>query len=122
MTTADSEPALGGLAFGGTWRGYQQLALELFEAGRERGQQQTHIVAPPGSGKTLLGLELLRRLGARALVLAPNRARSRTRDRAASGPGARERIAALRTGGVATVVLDECHHLASMWVTSSGPR
>ena len=31
------------------------------------------------------------------------------------GPGARERIAALRTNGVRTVVLDECHHLASMW-------
>ncbi len=31
------------------------------------------------------------------------------------GPGARERIAALRPGGVRTVVLDECHHLASMW-------
>jgi hypothetical protein len=228
MTTADSA-ALGALAFTGTWRGYQQHALEAFEAGRKRGQRQTHIVAPPGSGKTLLGMELLRRLGARALVLAPNTAvqaqwlrtaaafgagpavaaadpsapiacltyqslcqlddpaaavreqaeRRWASDRARAtggssqdamreaggwagaardrhqrevarimaairrdiakghgaggtgagaggtgaglefdqllGPGATERIAALRTNGVRTVVLDECHHLASMW-------
>ncbi len=205
------------LAFQGTWRGYQRLALEAFEADRKRGQLQTHIVAPPGSGKTLLGMELIRRLGARALVLVPNTAvqaqwlrtaaafgapdgfasanpsatiacltyqslcqlddpadairgqaeRRWAADRAAAtgaepadvqveaarwtgaalarrqrevarimaalrreiakgsapgsdidqllGPGARERIAALRTNGVRTVVLDECHHLASMW-------
>src|ERR1700752_3980280 len=73
MATADSQ-ALGALVFPGTWRGYQQLAVEAFEAGRRRGLQQTHIVAPPGSGKTLLGLELVRRLGTRALVLAPHTA------------------------------------------------
>ena len=219
MTTADSEPALAALAFKGTWRGYQQLALDAFEAGRKAGQQQTHIVAPPGSGKTLLGMEIVRRLGTRALVLVPNTAvqtqwlrtagafgaepgvaaadpsapiacltyqslcqlddpaaavrgqaerrwaadRARATGESASveevlreasrwtgaarerhwrelsrimaairreiakghdstvdfdqllGPGARERIAALSGGGVRTVVLDECHHLASMW-------
>ncbi|HET7013452.1 MAG TPA: DEAD/DEAH box helicase family protein [Streptosporangiaceae bacterium] len=222
MTSTDSESALGALAFKGTWRGYQQLALDAFEAGLRSGQQQTHIVAPPGSGKTLLGLELVRRLGTRALVLAPNtavqaqwlrtagafgaepgvaaadpsapiacltyqslcqlddpaaaiRAQAERRwaaDRARAtggsgepasvdevlreasgwtgaarerqsrelsrimatirreiakghdsaidfdqllGPGARERIAALSGAGVRTVVLDECHHLASMW-------
>lgn len=31
------------------------------------------------------------------------------------GPGARERVDALRAAGVGTVVLDECHHLASLW-------
>ena len=31
------------------------------------------------------------------------------------GPGARGRVDALRAGGVGTVVLDECHHLASLW-------
>ena len=30
-------------------------------------------------------------------------------------PGARARVAALRAAGVRTVVLDECHHLASLW-------
>ena len=39
-----------------------------------RAAARTHLVAPPGSGKTLLGFEILRRLGAPALVLAPNSA------------------------------------------------
>src|SRR5258708_26784265 len=93
MTTSDSK-ALGALAFSGTWRGYQQHALEAFEAGRKRGQQQTHIVAPPGSGKTLLGLELPRRLGARALVLAPNTAVQAQWLRAAGAFGAGPAVAA----------------------------
>ncbi len=205
------------LAFPGTWRGYQQLALAAFEADRARGQLRTHLVAPPGSGKTLLGMELIRRLDARALVLVPNTAVQAQWLRTAStfgadpglaaadpaapiacltyqslcqlddpaaaikdqaeqrwvsqrakatgeteadvrraapgwtgeaqarrgrevmrimaalrreiakgacseaelaqllGRGARERIATLRNSGVRTVVLDECHHLASMW-------
>lgn len=65
---------IGGLAFGGTWRRYQALALEAFENDRLSGERRTHIMAPPGSGKTLLGMELVRRLGARALVLVPNMA------------------------------------------------
>lgn len=97
MATAELS-VLGALTFPGTWRGYQQLALEAFESDRERGELSTYIVAPPGSGKTLLGMELIRRLGSRALVLAPNTA-----------------VAALRAGGIKTIVLDECHHLASMW-------
>jgi superfamily II DNA or RNA helicase len=66
--------ALTSLAFAGTWRGYQRLALNSFEADREHGRVSTHIVAPPGSGKTLLGMEMIRRLGQRALVLVPNTA------------------------------------------------
>jgi superfamily II DNA or RNA helicase len=65
---------LAGLAFSGTWRRYQQQALEAFERDRAAGARRTHLVAPPGSGKTLLGVELVRRLGHRALVLAPNTA------------------------------------------------
>jgi superfamily II DNA or RNA helicase len=216
MATAEFS-VLGTLAFPGTWRGYQQLALAAFEADRERGQLSTYIVAPPGSGKTLLGMELILRLGSKALVLAPNTAvqaqwlhtantfgappglaaadpsaaiacltyqslcqlddpaaaiRGQAEHRWAAdrakatgssageiqreaatwtgaaqarrqrdvakimatirreiakgatpgadldqllGPGARERIAALRASGIRTVVLDECHHLASMW-------
>jgi superfamily II DNA or RNA helicase len=208
---------IAGLAFAGTWRGYQRLALAAFESGRQRGQTRTHIVAPPGSGKTLLGMEIIRRVGKPALVLVPNtavqaqwlhtaaafgapeglaaadtsaaiacltyqslcqlddpaaaiRGRAEFRwaaDRASRsgetvagtqraaaswtgaaaerrqreiarisasikreiargpgqvagveellGPGARARLSALRSGGVQTVVLDECHHLASMW-------
>jgi superfamily II DNA or RNA helicase len=62
------------LAFGGEWRRYQRLALEAFERDRAAGHRRTHIVAPPGSGKTLLGVELVRRIDRRALVLAPNSA------------------------------------------------
>jgi superfamily II DNA or RNA helicase len=214
---AATVPELSQLAFGGTWRTYQQLALGAFDADRKHRRRRTHIVAPPGSGKTLLGVEMVRRLGHRALVLVPNTAvqeqwlraaaefgappglaaadpsaplacltyqalcqltdpgaalgelarRRWAADRAqatgcsieeaerdAAGwtgaaaarrqrevaritaalkreiartdhaglhlsdllsAGARERITALRRGGVGTVVLDECHHLASLW-------
>ncbi|MDQ3607436.1 MAG: DEAD/DEAH box helicase family protein, partial [Actinomycetota bacterium] len=207
------------MRFGGTWRHYQALALEAFEADRRAGRRSTHLVAPPGSGKTLLGMEVVRRLGVPALVLAPNsaiqgqwlaaveafgataagvvaaepaeapvtcltyqslarlddpgdaltgvarrrwaaqraRAEGETVEeierRAAAwsgraaerrereiarvtatlkrevargehpdleladllGPGVRGRVDALRDAGVSTVVLDECHHLASLW-------
>src|SRR5580765_2534913 len=63
-----------GLAFEGEWRRYQQLALDAFESDREHGRRRTHVVAPPGSGKTLLGMEIVRRLGKPALVLVPNSA------------------------------------------------
>jgi hypothetical protein len=208
--------ALAELRFQGAWRHYQELALAAFERDRAAGRRRTHLVAPPGSGKTLLGFEILRRLGAPALVLAPNsaiqaqwtrtgaafgaapgtvaaqpgapvacltyqalarlddpgaalRGAAETRwvaERAAAtgeeaaavaaeaaawtgaaarrrarelaritaslkraiareegelrladllAPGARDRVDALRAGGVRTVVLDECHHLASLW-------
>src|SRR5204863_8777490 len=60
------------LAFRGRWRHYQELALEAFQCDADAGRRRTHIVAPPGSGKTLIGLEIMRRLGAWALVLVPN--------------------------------------------------
>ena len=66
--------AIGALRFRGEWRRYQQLALDAFEADRTAGHASTHLVAPPGSGKTLLGFEIVRRLGVPALVLAPNAA------------------------------------------------
>ena len=215
--TADGVQEIGKLAFPGTWRRYQALAFDAFESDRRGGRRRTHILAPPGSGKTLLGMEIVRRLGMRALVLVPNtavqaqwlhaasefgalpglagadpsapiacltyqalcqlddpaaalgdlaerrwaadRARatgttSAEAERAAAdwtgaaairrkrelaritaslkreiartshgslrlgdmlSDGARQRIQALRGGPVGTVVLDECHHLASMW-------
>ena len=62
------------LSFGGEWRRYQKAAIAAFERDRAAGQRRTHIVAPPGSGKTLVGVELVRRIGRRALVLTPNSA------------------------------------------------
>jgi superfamily II DNA or RNA helicase len=160
-------------------RRYQQLALEAFEADRAAGRRHTYVVAPPGSGKTVMGLEMARRLGRPALVLCPTAAiqsqwqaagagleltaltyqalcqtadpdgalraaaeaqlgpsaPSRRRDaelaraiaalkkevargggvRALLAPGAVDRVDALRDGGIRTVILDECHHLVSMW-------
>jgi superfamily II DNA or RNA helicase len=206
----------GTLALRGTLRPYQRQALAAFEHDRAAGRTSTHIVAPPGSGKTVIGLEIVRRLGRPALVLAPTAtiqaqwaeklalftadpaailapsgplhvltyqavcqtsdpdgalrdtaqarliaaraaatgatreavrdevvafagaARTRfERDLAAEiarlrrevargeqldaslaslvAPSARERLDALVRAGVGTLVLDECHHLASMW-------
>ncbi|WP_075341316.1 DEAD/DEAH box helicase family protein [Tenacibaculum agarivorans] len=51
------------------WRSYQSTILQNFSAHIE--DNHFHIVAPPGSGKTILGLEILRRIGKKALVLAP---------------------------------------------------
>jgi superfamily II DNA or RNA helicase len=192
-----------------TWRRYQQLALDAFERDLAAGRRNTHVVAPPGSGKTLLGIEFARRAGLPAVVLAPTSAiqaqwvaqaqrlglapgqiacltyqavariedptdalalaagRRWAQERAATtaqtveeaerdaatwtgaaaerrtkelaritatlkreiargehdgldlasllAPGARERVDALRAAGTRTVVLDECHHLASLW-------
>ncbi|HEY7075350.1 MAG TPA: DEAD/DEAH box helicase family protein, partial [Solirubrobacteraceae bacterium] len=67
-------PLFEDLSFGGTWRRYQKAAVAAFDRDRAEGRRNTHIVAPPGSGKTLLGVELVRRVGRRALVLTPNSA------------------------------------------------
>lgn len=63
-----------GLAFASDWRRYQQLALSAFDADRAARRRSTHIVAPPGSGKTIIGLEIARQLGQPALVLCPTAA------------------------------------------------
>src|SRR5690349_19877518 len=62
------------LQFGGEWRRYQRAALATFEGDLKHGNTNTHIVAPPGSGTTLPRVELTRRVGKPALVLAANRA------------------------------------------------
>jgi superfamily II DNA or RNA helicase len=67
-------PDLSGLTFRGEWRRYQLLALEAFERDRAAGRRHTHLVAPPGSGKTVLGIEMARRIGRPALALVPNTA------------------------------------------------
>lgn len=214
---AAADPRLAALRFPGRWRHYQELALAAFQRDVDAGRTRTHIVAPPGSGKTLVGVEIVRRRAAPALVLVPNTAvqdqwlrtveqfgappgtaavdehapiavltyqavcrlddpavvlgdlaaRRWTAERAAAtgqaeaevddevrrwkgeaaarrarevaritagltreiaraehgelrlgrllDTGARARLETLRSNGVATVVLDECHHLASLW-------
>jgi len=56
--------------FDGTLRTYQAEALRSIPT--TPADSAMHIVAPPGSGKTLLGLLLAARVGHRALVLAPS--------------------------------------------------
>ncbi|MFK7950887.1 MAG: DEAD/DEAH box helicase family protein [Saprospiraceae bacterium] len=51
------------------WRPYQKRVLDNLEDYLE--DKQLHIVAPPGSGKTVLGLEVVKRLNQPALILAP---------------------------------------------------
>lgn len=58
------------IQFHGTFRDYQQHVLD--NANRHLQDGKIHIVAAPGSGKTILGLELIRRLGKPALVLSPS--------------------------------------------------
>ncbi len=59
---------LGELAFRFPFRKSQNLALSAL-GGDEDGRH--HVVAPPGSGKTILGLELIRRRGRPAVVFSP---------------------------------------------------
>lgn len=57
------------LSFHGTWRSYQQRVLDQFDTYID--DKKMHIVAAPGSGKTTLGIEILRRINQPTLVLAP---------------------------------------------------
>lgn len=51
------------------FRKYQRLILSQMDSGKK--DRKYHIVAPPGSGKTIIGLELIRRFGTPAVVFAP---------------------------------------------------
>jgi superfamily II DNA or RNA helicase len=57
------------IRFKGTFRNYQQKLLDETNTHIKDGKM--HVVAAPGSGKTVLGLELIRRLGKPTLVLSP---------------------------------------------------
>jgi len=57
------------LKFKFTWRTYQQKFLDGFQEHIK--DEHLHVIAPPGSGKTILGLEILIRIGKPTLVLAP---------------------------------------------------
>ncbi|WP_339845910.1 DEAD/DEAH box helicase family protein [uncultured Dokdonia sp.] len=51
------------------WRTYQERFLKDFKS--HASDDHLHVVAPPGSGKTVLGLEMMRRVNEKTLVLAP---------------------------------------------------
>ena len=65
-----------GVAFKGTFRRYQQRVLDNAKQYIAKGK--VNIVASPGRGKTILGLELIRRCGTACLIVSPTVA---TRDR-----------------------------------------
>ncbi len=57
------------LEFKFPWRNYQNEILKNFD--NHIADNHFHVIAPPGSGKTILGIEIIRRLGKKTLVLAP---------------------------------------------------
>lgn len=52
-----------------SWRNYQQTVLDQLDVFLEN--NHLHIIAPPGSGKTVLGLEAMLRLNKPTLILSP---------------------------------------------------
>lgn len=51
------------------WRPYQKRILDELEASLE--DKHLHVIAAPGSGKTVLGIEVVRRISRPALILVP---------------------------------------------------
>jgi superfamily II DNA or RNA helicase len=62
---------LSGLSFRFSLRRYQQEIIELTRLKLEKGERQLHIVAPPGAGKTIIGLQLASQLAQNTLIISP---------------------------------------------------
>lgn len=60
------------MRFQKTFYPYQNEILSVFESERKKWEKKIHIVAPPWSGKTILGCEMLSRISEPALILVPN--------------------------------------------------
>ena len=73
-STPDLAARFAATAFHAPFRRYQVLALDAFERQRAAGDARFYITMPPGSGKTVVGLEIARRLGRPTLVLGPTTA------------------------------------------------
>lgn len=66
-TQRDSFPDL--MMFQKSWRAYQSRLLDRLDGYLQN--RRLHLVAAPGSGKTVLGLEVIKRINLPTLVLAP---------------------------------------------------
>jgi len=53
-------------------RRYQEEILELVNAKLSAGEKEIHLVAPPGAGKTIIGLQLISTIKCPAIILCPN--------------------------------------------------
>lgn len=62
---------LSALALGLTLRPFQERALQRLTAQLEAGERRLHLVAPPGAGKTVLGLSFLLQRGQPAVIASP---------------------------------------------------
>jgi superfamily II DNA or RNA helicase len=72
---ANPLPEFGAIHFTGKLRPSQEAASSIIVPQLKRGEKRLHIVAPPGSGKTILGLYVWSDLVKKpALVLSPNSA------------------------------------------------
>src|SRR5438477_426718 len=74
MPPGELAEAFSKVAFPGPFRRYQGMAIDAFEKSRASGRRRAYLVLPPGAGKTLVGLEIARRLGNPTLALGPNTA------------------------------------------------
>lgn len=63
--------ALQALKFRYPLRQYQKEIIELIHLKLERGESRLHIVAPPGAGKTIMGLQLISELKQPSLIVCP---------------------------------------------------
>ncbi|HEY9839759.1 MAG TPA: DEAD/DEAH box helicase family protein, partial [Candidatus Obscuribacterales bacterium] len=66
-----ADPALDPLELAVRFHPYQRTAIDALLQRYAAGERRLHLVAPPGAGKTLIGLELLRRIGHKGVVLSP---------------------------------------------------
>ena len=60
-SSVETPAALAQMAYAHPLRRYQALALTAFEQQRAAQHRRAYLVLPPGAGKTVLGLEAVRR-------------------------------------------------------------
>jgi superfamily II DNA or RNA helicase len=124
LDRAEQAGLLARMRFSGTWRDYQSRVLNEFDSLMV--DRRVHVVAAPGSGKTILGLELVRKLGRPALILAPTRAvREQWSSRLvplflSKAPADEELSDALDCP--ATLTTSTYQALYSLWADHNGPR
>lgn len=68
----EQDPRLKDMGFRFPLRKYQQEILGLINEKLDKGERQFHIVAPPGAGKTIIGLQIISQFKCPSLILSPN--------------------------------------------------